>query len=99
MHERELYERLLGLPAPRFVADVKLDTEAQQVDVFVEHAGGTSFCCLECGKSCPAYDHTAERQWRHLDTMQLKTMLHAKPPRIECQEHGIKQASLPWARR
>jgi transposase len=97
MHERELYERLLGLSAPWFVADVKLDTEAQQVDVFVEHAGGTSFCCPECGKSCPVYDHTAERQWRHLDTMQFKTMLHAKPPRVECQEHGIKQASLPWA--
>ena len=97
MHERELYEQLLGLSAPWFVADVKLDTEAQQVDVFVEHAGGTSFCCPECGKSCPVYDHTAERQWRHLDTMQFKTMLHAKPPRVECQEHGIKQASLPWA--
>ena len=34
MHERELYDRLLGLSAPWFVADVNLDTEAQQVDVF-----------------------------------------------------------------
>ena len=97
MHERELYDRLLGLSAPWFVADVNLDTEAQQVDVFVDHAKGTSFCCPECGKQCPVYDHTAERQWRHLDTMQFKTMLHAKPPRVECPEHGIKQASLPWA--
>ena len=97
MHERELYDRLLGLSAPWFVADVNLDTEAQQVDVFVDHAKGTSFCCPECGKQCPIYDHTAERQWRHLDTMQFKTMLHAKPPRVECPEHGIKQASLPWA--
>ena len=31
MHERELYDRLLGLSAPWFVADVNLDTEAQQV--------------------------------------------------------------------
>ena len=46
MHEREHYEWLMGLSAPWFVADVKLDTEAQQVDVFVEHAGGTSFCWL-----------------------------------------------------
>jgi len=97
MHERELYDRLLGLSAPRFVADVKLDTESQQVDVFVEHAQGTLFSCPECGKACPVYDHTARRQWRHLDTMQFKTMLHARPPRVECQEHGIKQALLPWA--
>ncbi len=85
MHERELYERLLGLSAPWFVADVKLNTVAQQVDVFVEHSRGTSFSCPECGKACPVYDHTAERQWRHLDTMQFKTMLHAKPPRVRCQ--------------
>jgi transposase len=97
MHERELYERLLGLSAPWFVADVKLNTVAQQVDVFVEHTQGTSFSCPECGNACPVYDHTAERQWRHLDTMQFKTMLHARPPRVRCQEHGIKQASLPWA--
>jgi transposase len=97
MHERELYDRLLGLSAPWFVADVKLDTEAQQVDVFVEHAQGASFSCPECCKACPVYDHTAERQWRHLDTMQFKTMLHARPPRVECQEHGIRQAALPWA--
>ena len=55
MHERELYDRLLGLSAPWFVADVNLDTEAQQVDVFVDHAKGTSFCCPECGKQCPVY--------------------------------------------
>jgi len=95
MHERELYERLLGLSASWFVADVKLNTVAQQVDVFVEHSQGTSFSCPECGKACRVYDHTAERQWRHLDTMQFKTMLHARPPRVRCQEHGIKQASLP----
>ncbi len=97
MHETELYDHLLGPSAPWFVADVKLNTAVQQVDVFVEHAQGASFSCPECGKACPVYDHTAERQWRRLDTMQFKTMLHARPPRVRCQEHGITQASLPWA--
>ena len=64
MHERELYDRLLGLSAPWFVADVNLDTEAQQVDVFVDHAKGTSFCCPECGKQCPVYDHTTKPRGR-----------------------------------
>ena len=97
MHERELYDRLLGLSAPEFVTDVKLNTAAQLVDVFVEHTQGTSFSYPECGNACPVYDHTSGRQWRHLDSMQFKTMLHARPPRVRCQEHGIKQASLPWA--
>ena len=78
MHERELYGLLLSLAAPWFVADMQLDTAMQQVDVFVEHARGTSFCWRECGKSCPVYDHTDERQWRHLDTMQFKTMLRER---------------------
>ncbi len=29
--------------------------------------------------------------------MQFKTMLHAAVPRAKCSEHGVKQASVPWA--
>lgn len=97
MQETEFYQQILGLEQPWFVADVKLDTEAQQVDVTVEHPEGTSFSCPECGKPCGVYDHTAARRWRHLDTMQFRTILHAQPPRVKCVEHGVKQARLPWA--
>ena len=97
MQETEFYEQILGLEQPWFVADVKLDTEAQQVDVTVKHPEGTSFPCPECGKSCAVYDHTSSRRWRHLDTMQFRTILHAQPPRVNCAEHGVKQAHLPWA--
>ena len=45
MHERELYDRILGLSVPLFGSDEKLITESQQVDVFVEHAQRTAFCC------------------------------------------------------
>ncbi|MGE5622774.1 MAG: ISL3 family transposase [Bacillota bacterium] len=39
----------------------------------------------------------AERVWRHLDSCQFLTYLHASPPRISCPEHGVRQARLPWA--
>jgi transposase len=97
MQETEFYQQILGLKQPWFVAEVKLDTESQQVDVFVEHPEGTLFGCPECGKLCSVYDHTGSRQWRHLDTMQFRTSLHAKPPRVKCEEHGVKQVNLPWA--
>lgn len=29
--------------------------------------------------------------------MQFKTMLNAAIPRVECPEHGVKQAAVPWA--
>lgn len=30
------------------------------------------------------YDHAEERAWRHLDTCQFVTYLHARPPRVAC---------------
>lgn len=48
---------------------------------------------------CAVYDHAASRTWRHLDTCQYRTLLHAAPPRVKCEEHGVRQAQLPWAGR
>ena len=45
----------------------------------------------------PAFDHAAERTWRHLDTCQFQTHLHAKIPRVPCPAHGVKQVRVPWA--
>ena len=38
-----------------------------------------------------------ERRWRHLDTCQYRTILHARVPRQSCPKHGIKQVKVPWA--
>src|SRR5574338_988609 len=43
------------------------------------------------------YDHQPYRRWRHLDTCQYQTILHAKPPRAECGTHGVRAVKLPWA--
>ena len=43
------------------------------------------------------YDHAAPRSWRHLDSCQFLTYLHGSPPRVECPDHGVRQAKLPWA--
>lgn len=42
------------------------------------------------------YDHTPERTWRHLDSCQFITFLHARPPRVDCKKHGVRQVRLPW---
>jgi len=90
------YAQLLGLKTPWRVTDVKLDIDQLRVDIGVSF-DGTSSCCPECGKECKVYDQSAERSWRHLDTMQFVTHLHSKTPRIKCPEHGVKTISLPWA--
>lgn len=97
MQDRELYQEILGLKSPWSVSQVTLDLEQQQVDVFVEHPSGTKFCCPECSEALPCYDHTSERQWRHLDSCQFTTLLHARIPRVNCPQHGVKQVQVPWA--
>ena len=76
---------------------MQLDTEREQIDVFVDHPSGTKFCCPDCDQSLACYDHSPEREWRHLDSCQFKTILHASAPRVNCAEHGVRQAKVPWA--
>jgi len=68
-----------------------------RVDVYLTHTEGARFACPECGEAHSVYDHADERQWRHLDSCQFRTLLHARPPRVNCPEHGVRQARLPWA--
>lgn len=96
MQDRELYQRLLGLSEPWYVLRVDLDLPALQVHVWVEHRRH-QWECPECAQECPLYDHADERTWRHLDTMQYTTVLHARGPRVNCKEHGVRQVKLPWA--
>ncbi|EQD39268.1 transposase IS204/IS1001/IS1096/IS1165 family protein, partial [mine drainage metagenome] len=67
------------------------------VDVWLEHPEGVAFPCPQCGEKLSLYDHKEEREWRHLDMMQLQTWVHAKMPRVQCPDHGVKQVDVSWA--
>lgn len=97
MDSVELYRQLLGLTAPWTVERVELNMAQQHVEVHVGHPAGQRFACPECGRELGVYDHLAERVWRHLDSCQFLTYLHARPPRVSCPEHGVRQVTLPWA--
>jgi transposase len=97
MRDTELYEALLGLKNPWRVTKVKLDSAAGRVDVWVEDSPGTKWDCPECKIKASVYDHSEERVWRHLDTCQFGTYIHARMPRVKCSDHGIRQVSVPWA--
>lgn len=97
MDSAELYRQLLGLTAPWIVERVELDVAQQHVEVHVGHAPGQRFSCPECGRELSVYDHLGERVWRHLDSCQFLTYLHARAPRVSCPGHGVRQVTLPWA--
>jgi transposase len=97
MQDRELYRQILGIASPWFVERVELDVAQAEVRVYVEHDADIEWPCSQCGRMCKLYDHQAERRWRHLDTCQYRTILHAKVPRSDCPEHGPRVVKLPWA--
>lgn len=97
MQDRQLYQQILGIGSPWFVSQVELDLQRGEVRVYLEHKKTASWCCPECGEVCPLHDHQPERAWRHLDTCQYRTLLHAELPRTRCEEHGVRVVEIPWA--
>jgi transposase len=97
MRDTQLYQQILGLAEPWFVDRVELKTDEGRVDIFVEHRTDARWTCPVCGKQAGLYDHTDERVWRHLDSCQFKTYLHARVPRTGCPAHGVHKVKPPWA--
>jgi len=96
VQDTKLFETILGLQAPWHIARVELNTTDQRVDLWLEHES-TRWPCPDCGELLAGFDHAAERIWRHLDTCQFQTHVHAEIPRVQCPTHGVKQVRVPWA--
>jgi transposase len=96
VHDKDLYQQILGLRKPWVVERVEVNRGSQEVVVHVGLEGPIVLGCPECGKAMPGYDHR-ECAWRHLDTCQYRTILKAKVPRGTCAEHGVRSVRVPWA--
>jgi transposase len=98
MHDAELFQRALGLVEPWEVVDVRFDAERRRLDLRIDFPKGARFACPECGREgCKVHD-TETQTWRHLNFFEHETYLHARVPRVDCPEHGVKRVKVPWAR-
>ena len=97
MDDRSLYQAILGLNKPWEVQAVELRLTEGEVRIRVEVNPDEVLQCPECGRPAPRYDQSSERQWRHLDTCQYRTIVTGRIPRVECAEHGVKQIAVKWA--
>lgn len=91
------YAQLLGIGSPWAVKNVELKLVEKKVEIELGWQWGAAAQCPECGRECSIHDCAPERTWRHLDTMQFTTLIHARTPRSDCPEHGIKTMKVPWA--
>lgn len=90
------YSKLLGLDDCWDIVGVELLLKERRVEIKLRDRGGP-VVCPECGVRCSIADHTEEREWRHLDTMQFETRMRARVPRAQCEACGVKTIAVPWA--
>jgi len=97
MQDVALFAQLLGLTLPWQVTQLTPNLDERTITIHIEWPQGEQGHCPDCKAACSVYDHREVRAWRHLDTMQFKTLLVCPVPRINCPEHGVKSIQVPWA--
>lgn len=97
MNDKELYKQILGVVAPWEISKIELNIDNDQVDIFIDWPYLQDAPCPECKKVYKIHDRRDERTWRHLDTCQLKTIIHCRVPRVTCPNHKTKTIEVPWA--
>ena len=98
MRPTRVWAKGLGL-AGAVVEGVDWDSERAVVVVRVRPGWWQRDRCGQCRRRCPGYDAGAGRRWwRALDLGTTVTVLEADSPRVQCPEHGVVVAAVPWAR-
>lgn len=92
----EFYNHILGIESPWEVGAIQRNSKTREVTALVNFKEKEPLFCPECKKPGKLYDHR-QRRWRHLDSCNHKTFVEASIPRVECQEHGVKQVPVSWA--
>jgi transposase len=91
MDDKAFFTKILGIHLPWFVKEVVVNDKEQRVDIYIDHEREIQVRCPECDRFYAMYDHGPERVYRHLDTCQMSTFIHVRPPRVNCPTHGVKQ--------
>jgi len=82
------------------IEDVEFDEDEGHIVASVRPTARQRSRCGLCRRRCRGYDRGrgGRRRWRGLDLGTITTWLEAEAPRVECREHGVVVAHVPWAR-
>jgi transposase len=98
VRNKSVWERACGL-AETVVENVEFDDTANAIVVAVRPTARARGRCGQCRRRSPRYDAgEGRRRWRALDLGTTRVFLEARAPRVQCREHGVIVAAVPWAR-
>ena len=93
-----LFTAALGLTPPWYCKHSDFSTDKSRLDLWLDFPTGSRFICPTCeAADLPVHD-TVDKQWRHMDFFQHMCYLHARVPRVRCEQCGVLQVAVPWAR-
>ena len=88
----------MNVKEPWQITNTEFDLTSEKLNIWIDFKRGSKFPCPKCGKpNCSAYD-TKEKVLRHINYFQYSTYLHCRIPRLECENCGVLQIKVPWAR-
>lgn len=96
MFTESFYNIILNLTEDWVVEHVETDVVKGEVSIQISFVGN-QYLDEDSGLVCKLYDHAPSRRWRHLDTLQYRTYLVCRLPRIQCADGKVKTVNPPWA--
>lgn len=95
MFSEQFFDILLNFGDSWIIDDVKVNFKLEEVDIYV-HYRGSKAECPETREMYSIHDRRKSRRWRHLDTLQYKTFINCRIPRVKTPT-GVKSVEVPWA--
>lgn len=92
-------KRMPGLPANVVAGVPRVEKDPRGGDVVivpVRPYARDMDRCARCGERGRPYDRLGVRRWRHLDIGCARLLLEHAPRRVDCAEHGVTVAMVPW---
>ena len=99
MTSKQLYKEMLWLQGSWYIKSVTLSKEIKQVTVEVALRKGLVWADPTNRTARAHINGWTERQWRHLDTCQFKTIIKARVPQLKYSDGTVKELPVPWADR
>ena len=101
MQSKRVWARVVGVEDGVVIEGVDFDDEAGEITVSCRLRRRTTRHCGRCGRRCASYNSgegRRRRRWRALDAGTMRVFIEADAPRVDCVEHGVTVAAVPWAR-
>lgn len=98
MLSNQIFTVALGIQAPWFIEDIKLDDEKKRLDIHISFRRGAMFKSNHSGSSgdYKVFD-SKQKTWRHLNFFEYECYLHCRTPRIDLGDGKTELIKPPWS--